>query len=69
MFVVMNLPPTLTGSQNGKEYKGWGFEISGYINTAIKLGELFLGLQVAPEECGVFVRSIQRVRTDRAEAL
>ncbi|KXL45196.1 hypothetical protein M433DRAFT_148712 [Acidomyces richmondensis BFW] len=43
--------------------------LSGYINTAIKLGEFILRLQAAPEECRVFGRLIQRVRTDRAEAL
>ncbi|KAK5121384.1 hypothetical protein LTR85_005216 [Meristemomyces frigidus] len=43
--------------------------LSGYINTAIKFADFCLKLQAAPEETKVFCRLIQRVRSDRSEAL
>jgi len=42
---------------------------SGYINTAIKFAGFCLELKAASEETKVFCRLIQRVRSDRAEAL
>jgi len=68
--ITCTLQPSSTVNQAPwQAFQSMADGFGSYINVAFKLAEFCLKLQAAPEETVVFGRLIDRVRTDRAEAL